>query len=104
MILFEGLKSVHPELSREEDSFLSTIGIFYAGILAVHGWRLDPILQFSQALIVFTALSSIWQEIRLRAISLKLKKKVDTFLDDSENFNYYKLYNNYTLDSDPDRD
>jgi hypothetical protein len=43
----------------------------------VHGWRLDPILLFSQVLIV-TVLVAGWENIRLRGLianMAKLKKK-----------------------------
>ena len=36
------LKLVQSELCKEKNSFLSTIGIFYASILAKHNWRLNP--------------------------------------------------------------
>jgi hypothetical protein len=43
----------------------------------VHGWRLDPILLFSQVLIIVTVLVAGWENIRLRGLinMAKLKKK-----------------------------
>ena len=52
VVLLYGLRKVKPEVSRDEDLFFVTTGFFYCGILMVHGWRLDPILLFSQALII----------------------------------------------------
>jgi type III secretory pathway component EscR len=53
----------------------ATIGLLYSCILMVHGWRLDPILLFSQVLIIVTVLVAGWN-IRLRGlISIKRKKK-----------------------------
>ena len=41
------LRVVKPEVARDEDIFFATIGLVYSGILVIHGWRLDPILQFA---------------------------------------------------------
>jgi hypothetical protein len=44
----------------------------------VHGWRLDPILLFSQVLIIITVLVAGWENIRLRGLianMAKLKRK-----------------------------
>jgi len=44
----------------------------------VHGWRLDPILLFSQVLISITVLVAGWENIRLRGLIANLaesKKK-----------------------------
>ena len=82
LILYH-LKNVKPELSRDEDIFFVSLGGLYSTILTIHGWRLDPILIFSQALIIVSVLIVGWENIRLRAIILKiLTKKND---DDWEN-------------------
>lgn len=75
IFLLYGLRIVKPEISRDEDIFFVTIGCFYCGILIVHGWRLDPILLFSQALIITGVLFAIWENIRLRGILLQIKNK-----------------------------
>ncbi|CAM9093167.1 unnamed protein product [Ectocarpus sp. 8 AP-2014] len=70
------LRSVRPELSRDEDIFFTTLGLIYGAILIIHGWRLDPILLFSQVLLVSLVLAAGWENIRLRGlIAAKLKKK-----------------------------
>ena len=74
VVLLYGLRKVKPEISRDEDLFFVTIGIFYCGILMVHGWRLDPILLFSQVLIITTVLIAGWENIRLRGLLFKMKK------------------------------
>jgi len=74
IVLLYGLRKVKPEISRDEDLFFVTIGFFYSGILMVHGWRLDPILLFSQVLIVITVLIAGWENIRLRGLIFKMKK------------------------------
>ena len=53
VILLYFLRVVKPEVARDEDIFFATIGLLYSCILMVHGWRLDPILLFSQVLIIY---------------------------------------------------
>ena len=77
LILFF-LRNVKPEVARDEDIFFATIGFLYSCILIVHGWRLDPILLFSQVLIILTVLVTGWENIRLRGLIAnvaKLKKR-----------------------------
>ena len=51
VLILYSLRNVKPEIARDEDIFFSTVVMLYSGILAVHGWRLGPILLFGQALI-----------------------------------------------------
>lgn len=72
------LRTIKPEVARDEDIFFATIGFLYGCILMVHGWRLDPILLFSQVLIIVTTLVTGWENIRLRGLIMNLaqiKKK-----------------------------
>jgi CDP-diglyceride synthetase len=62
------LRTIKPTIARDEDIFFATIGFLYSCILMVHGWRLDPILLFSQALIILTGLIAGWENIRLRGM------------------------------------
>lgn len=62
------LRNIKSELARDEDIFFATIGLIYSCILGVHGWRLDPILLFSQVLIIIIALATGWENIRLRGL------------------------------------
>ena len=73
MILYL-LRIVKPEVAREEDIFFTTIGLLYCGILIVHGWRLDPILLFSQVLIITAVLVAGWENIRLRGLIASISK------------------------------
>jgi hypothetical protein len=68
------LRNVRAEVSRDEDIFFATISLLYSSILMIHGWRLDPILLFSQVLIILTALLTGWENIRLRGVVKKLSK------------------------------
>jgi hypothetical protein len=56
---------------------LSTLFLLYSGIIIIHGWRLDPILFFSQVLIVFLSISFFSENLSLRVRLLKQKKKVN---------------------------
>ena len=62
------LRIVKPEIARDEDIFFATIGLLYSGILVIHGWRLDPILLFSQVLVITAVLAAGWENIRLRGV------------------------------------
>jgi hypothetical protein len=68
------LRNVKPDIARDEDIFFSTTGFLYSCILMVHGWRLDPILLFSQVLIIITVLITGWENIRLRGLIANLLK------------------------------
>lgn len=72
------LRNIKPEVARDEDIFFATVGLLYSCILIIHGWRLDPILIFSQVLLILTVLTTGWENIRLRGLItnfVKLKKK-----------------------------
>ena len=68
------LRNVKPEVARDEDIFFATIGLLYSCILIVHGWRLDPILLFSQVLVIVSLLVAGWENIRLRGLLSSIKK------------------------------
>jgi hypothetical protein len=94
------LRNVKPEVARDEDIFFATIGFLYSCILMVHGWRLDPILLFSQVLIIITVLVAGWENIRLRGLianmaKLKSKKKINLLILKNLGFkfvnNFFKL-------------
>jgi len=72
MIFLYGLRFVNPELATDWDVFITTLGIVYSTILIIHGWRLDPILFFSQVLLIFITFSFCWILIRQREIIRRL--------------------------------
>jgi len=74
VILLYLLRIVKPEVARDEDIFFTTIGLLYSCILIVHGWRLDPILLFSQVLMIISLLFAGWENIRLRGLLSNIKK------------------------------
>lgn len=68
------LRNIKPDIARDEDIFFATISLLYSCIIVVHGWRLDPILLFSQVLIIITVLVTSWENIRLRGLIANLTK------------------------------
>ena len=78
VLILYSLRNVKPEIARDEDIFFSTMGFLYSIILMVHGWRLDPILLFSQVLIIITVLITGWENIRLRGLLANLSKSEKT--------------------------
>ena len=79
MLVLYFLRSVKPQIARDEDIFFITISLLYSIILIIHGWRLDPILLFSQVLLILTLLCTGWENIRLRGLIVniaKLKQKL----------------------------
>jgi hypothetical protein len=76
MILLYCLRFIHPNLATDWDIFLTTLGIVYSSILVIHGWRLDPILLFSQVLLIFITFSFSWMLIRQREIIRRLVEQI----------------------------
>ena len=72
MLFLYGLRFVNPDLATDWDIFITTIGIVYSSIILIHGWRLDPILLFSQVLLIFITFSFCWILIRQREIIRRL--------------------------------
>jgi len=70
------VRFLNPKVAEEKDIFLSTLFLLYSGIIIIHGWRLDPILFFSQVLIVFLSISFFSENLSLRVRLLKQKKRV----------------------------
>jgi len=72
MLFLYGLRFIKPQLSSDWDVFVVTLGFVYSSILIIHGWRLDPILLFSQVLLTFISSSFCWILIRQREIIRRL--------------------------------
>lgn len=75
-IALYSVRFLNPKVAEEKDIFLSTLFLIYSGIIIVHGWRLDPILFFSQLLIVFLSINFFTENLTLRLRLLKQKKKI----------------------------
>lgn len=68
MIIFYSLRFLNNHLTTDWDIFIITLGLVYSCIIIIHGWRLDPILVFSQILLTFICISFCWILVRQRAI------------------------------------
>ena len=64
--LLFSLRIYKPALSGNTDIFLAVAGLLCGGILFFQGWRLDPILQFSQFLLAASIVVSVYENVRLR--------------------------------------
>jgi len=76
MIILYSLRFISPQLSTDWDIFITTLGIVYSSIIIIHGWRLDPILLFSQVILVFITFSFCWILIRQREIIRRLTDEI----------------------------
>ncbi|QSJ17818.1 Ycf66 family protein [Nostoc sp. UHCC 0702] len=90
------LRTVRPELSRDQDIFFAAVGLLCGFILIFQGWRLDPILQFGQLLLVGTTVFFAVESIRLRSIATQQAKRntpiVDSEREVSSKYSYNKKY------------
>jgi hypothetical protein len=76
------LRSVKPELSRDQDIAFCAIGILCGFILIFQGWRLDPILQFGQFLLTGSAVFFAYENIKLRGIATEQAKENTRIVDE----------------------
>ena len=63
------LRSAKPSISRDLDPFMGLTAMLCGGILFFQGWRLDPILQFGQCLLVGTTIWVTYDNLKLRKIN-----------------------------------
>lgn len=85
------LRSVRPELSRDHDIFFAAIGLACGIILITQGWRLDPILEFGQVLLIGSTVFFAVESIRLRGIATEQAKRNTRIVDDERPAsNYYQ--------------
>ncbi|MBD2665381.1 Ycf66 family protein [Richelia sinica FACHB-800] len=100
------LRSVRPELSRDQDIFFAAVGLLCGFILVFQGWRLDPILQFGQLLLVGTTVFFAVESIRLRSIATQQAKRNTPIVDDerdvSGRYSYSKRRNYQEAEMDAD--
>lgn len=99
-IALYSVRFLNPKVAEEKDIFLSTLFLIYSGIIIVHGWRLDPILFFSQLLIVFLSINFFMENLTLRLQVLKQKKKVaiKKQIESEENEDLFSGKSQETLD------
>jgi hypothetical protein len=71
------VRTVKIELARDIDVFYTSLGLIYGSILVIHGWRLDPILLFSQFVVLITLLGIGWENIRLRGLLIERRNNTN---------------------------
>ncbi|NP_904168.1 hypothetical protein PhpapaCp005 (chloroplast) [Physcomitrella patens] len=100
-ILLYALRIREPNVSRDYDSFFSSIGLLCGGILIFQGWRLDPILLLSQILLSGTAIFFIVESLYLRNNKLNFtifsKKNNNYFISQKKNLKKNKNYQKIKL-------
>jgi hypothetical protein len=75
------LRSFRPELARDHDIFFAAIALLCGGIVFFNGWRLDPILLFSQILLGGSAIFFAVESIRLRGIATDQARRNTPIVD-----------------------
>ncbi|BAY12805.1 Ycf66 family protein [Calothrix sp. NIES-2098] len=101
------LRTVRPELSRDQDIFFAAVGLLCGFILIFQGWRLDPILQFGQLLLVGTTVFFAVESIRLRSIATQQAKRNTPIVDEEREVSNKYSYNKrrkYEAEVDDDYD
>jgi hypothetical protein len=101
------LRTVRPELSRDQDIFFAAVGLLCGFILVFQGWRLDPILQFGQLLLVGTTVFFAVESIRLRSIATQQAKRNTPIVDEDRPVSDRYSYNErrkYQAEMDADLD
>jgi hypothetical protein len=76
---------LYPLLAFDEDILFITLGLVYSSIIVIHGWRLDPILFFSQVLIISICTASGFAILRLRAMTYILYTELNLDIKDYKN-------------------
>jgi hypothetical protein len=76
------LRSLRPKVARDHDIFFAAIGLLCGGILFFQGWRLDPILQFNQFLLVGAVIFFAVESIRLRSVATEQARRAAPIVDD----------------------
>jgi Ycf66 protein N-terminus len=84
------LRSIRPELSRDQDIAFTAIGIICGFILIFQGWRLDPILQFGQLLLSGSAIYFAYESIKMRGVLNEQAKEKNQIVDERPVSRRYK--------------
>jgi hypothetical protein len=96
------MRTLRPELSRDHDIFFAAVGLLCGGILLWHGWRLDPILQFSQLLLAGAAIFFAGETIRLRGVATEQARRRSPIVDDERPST--RVYRTQVAQLDPSED
>jgi Ycf66 protein N-terminus len=98
------VRNVKPDLARDHDIFFAAVGLLCGFILIFQGWRLDPILQFLQLMLVGSIVFFAYESIRLRSIATEQARRntpiVDRDRDVSEDYQYSRPRRNSRAERD----
>ncbi|MEO0949442.1 MAG: Ycf66 family protein, partial [Cyanobacteria bacterium J06641_5] len=72
---FYALRSMRPELSREQDIVIAAISLLCGLILIFKGWELNQIHEFNQFLLTGVAVFLAYDNIRMRAATVEQAKR-----------------------------
>jgi Ycf66 protein N-terminus len=92
------LRSVRPELARDYDIFFAAVGLLCGIILIFNGWRLDPILQFSQFLLTGTAVFFAFESVRMRSAATEQARRSTATVDRDRPVSRTRVYTEAELD------
>lgn len=93
------LRSIRPELARDQDIFFAAISLVCGLILLFQGWRLDPILAFSQYLLAGSAVFFAVENLRLRGVTTEQAKRNTPIVDRGRTVSReYNVYQEAELD------
>ncbi|WP_066375944.1 MULTISPECIES: Ycf66 family protein [unclassified Anabaena] len=98
------LRTVRPELSRDQDIFFAAVGLLCGFILIFQGWRLDPILQFGQLLLVGSTVFFAVESIRLRSIATQQAKRNTPIVDEERPVSNRYSYNRRKYEAEVESD
>lgn len=92
------MRSVRPELSRDHDIFFAAVGLLCGFILLFQGWRVPPILQFSDLLLSGSAIFFAVESIRLRKVATEQARKNTPTVDRERPVSRTRVYTEAELD------
>lgn len=92
------LRSIRPELARDYDIFFAAVGLLCGVILIFNGWRLDPILQFSQFLLAGTAIFFAFESVRMRGAATEQARRNTATVDRDRPVSRTRVYTEAELD------
>jgi hypothetical protein len=92
------LRSIRPELARDYDIFFAAVGLLCGVILIFNGWRLDPILQFSQFLLAGTAIFFAFESVRMRGVATEQARRNTATVDRDRPVSRTRVYTEAELD------
>ena len=97
MIFLLWVGTIKPEIASDIDLILVTLGVLYGLIIIVHGWRLDPILFFSQVLLIFTLAIFGFLMIRLRMMVVLLSLDKIELIEENKRLLQDRIIQNLNL-------